>query len=724
MNNFQNHRSEQEVFEELGQVCTGPGFAHAVAFFCFRDNTIPMGDELTTEDVLASYTPDRLIRTEINTLIGLMLKEPLNLQLKDPQTIQNQLERADALLKELHSCLNAPLFNSLKTLSEASERGSEDPFANAAALREPIFYGGESAYDFQYRDLAPIKYKNDEEWLKRNKGFTIEEATSVFRAIADLQSEKLLNRLNSIRSEQPEKWSMLPAYSYDIAEICRSCQHDTKTVAAVLDAFAFPSETRNATFKSLSDFNAANAYPVIKHDNLYYVFQTYTLFEALYETPFFWMLKDKDYKAIAVKNRGLFTETFCYDRLKDVFGSNNVFQNVILRSSKGKDITDIDVLVRFAHIGIIVQAKSKRLSIEARKGNDGILRDDFKKGIQAAYNQGMICAQEIMYGKCHFYDQNNQKIEIADTFDKIFLIGVLCDHYPALTFQCNKLLEYSSSDAIPAPFITDIFNLELATEFLNTPLYFIDYINKRTKYYEKISISHEFTALSYHLKHNLWLEDGFDHIYLADDITSDLDVAVFSRRLGIGGARTPDGILTKFADKTIGKLIKSIETLKNRAPINLGLLLLSLNEECLSDINTAIEQLASLSRKDGRVHDATFWFENPSLGLTVHINDDEINDAAARLNAHCEMRKYLQKASGWYGLCLSSHDYAVRMGVELNYPWTLDPEVEERYKNVPKAAPGRSLREAMKAKHKKIGRNAPCICGSGLKYKKCCLPKR
>jgi preprotein translocase subunit SecA len=26
-----------------------------------------------------------------------------------------------------------------------------------------------------------------------------------------------------------------------------------------------------------------------------------------------------------------------------------------------------------------------------------------------------------------------------------------------------------------------------------------------------------------------------------------------------------------------------------------------------------------------------------------------------------------------------------------------------------------------KSKQKKIGRNAPCPCGSGLEYKKCCM---
>jgi uncharacterized protein YecA (UPF0149 family) len=30
---------------------------------------------------------------------------------------------------------------------------------------------------------------------------------------------------------------------------------------------------------------------------------------------------------------------------------------------------------------------------------------------------------------------------------------------------------------------------------------------------------------------------------------------------------------------------------------------------------------------------------------------------------------------------------------------------------------------ALKPKIKKIGRNAPCPCGSGKKYKKCCLKK-
>jgi uncharacterized protein YecA (UPF0149 family) len=42
---------------------------------------------------------------------------------------------------------------------------------------------------------------------------------------------------------------------------------------------------------------------------------------------------------------------------------------------------------------------------------------------------------------------------------------------------------------------------------------------------------------------------------------------------------------------------------------------------------------------------------------------------------------------------------------------------------VPIEAPLPPKVTALKGKTKKIGRNAPCPCGSGKKYKKCCLNK-
>src|SRR6266852_2801624 len=43
-------RSEQDIFDELAALCASPGYAHATAFFCFRDNIVGYKDELKGED--------------------------------------------------------------------------------------------------------------------------------------------------------------------------------------------------------------------------------------------------------------------------------------------------------------------------------------------------------------------------------------------------------------------------------------------------------------------------------------------------------------------------------------------------------------------------------------------------------------------------------------------------------------------------------------------------
>src|SRR5947207_1789099 len=67
-----------------------------------------------------------------------------------------------------------------------------NPLSRGDVLREVIFYSGESAYSFQYRDFAPSKYFEDDAWLRANKGFVITEARAAALVIARLQEEKLM----------------------------------------------------------------------------------------------------------------------------------------------------------------------------------------------------------------------------------------------------------------------------------------------------------------------------------------------------------------------------------------------------------------------------------------------------------------------------------------------------------------------------------------------------
>ena len=97
-----SHRSEAEVFSDLESLCHSDGYLHTIAYFCFRDNTVRHGEEIQKEDFLEQYGTDRLLRIEISTLIGLACTVKLNANLLTPAKMQENIEKTEALLLELH----------------------------------------------------------------------------------------------------------------------------------------------------------------------------------------------------------------------------------------------------------------------------------------------------------------------------------------------------------------------------------------------------------------------------------------------------------------------------------------------------------------------------------------------------------------------------------------------------------------------------------------------
>lgn len=130
-------RAEQQVFADLAALCCRPGYAHAIANFCFRDNVILYAGDMKEADMRKMFSPSRLIRTEINTLLGLMIKAEIDWSLPTPTTVQEYMDATEQLLEELHDCLSGEFWSGLT--KEAAEKGL-NPFERGAVWREPIFY--------------------------------------------------------------------------------------------------------------------------------------------------------------------------------------------------------------------------------------------------------------------------------------------------------------------------------------------------------------------------------------------------------------------------------------------------------------------------------------------------------------------------------------------------------------------------------------------------------
>jgi hypothetical protein len=377
------------------------------------------------------------------------------------------------------------------------------------------------------------------------------------------------------------------------------------------------------------------------------------------------------------------------------------------------------VLVVFANRAIVLQAKSKRLTIESWKGNDNQIKDDFKQGIQDSYDQGLSCTRLLNNKDMNLLDTNSNRLEISRSFKEIYILCVLSDHYPSLAFQASYFLQVEQDNSITPPFVMDIFLLDAMTEMLQSPLLFLSYINRRTKYVDKIMATHEFTVLSFLLKQNLWLESDLDFLHLNDDLCSVLDVAMMTRREGLPGKKTPEGILTLINNTSFGHLIRQIEEKDDSAIINLGFMLLTLNEDAVQEISNGINVISKRATLDSPHHDFTIWFGKNKTGLTIHCNRDSLEISIRALESHCHKRKYLQKADSWFGICIEPVNKHLRFGVNLEFPWESSEEMDKAVKDFPNKQPYITLSAQEKPK-KKIGRNNPCPCGSRQKYKECC----
>jgi hypothetical protein len=698
-----------------------PGYVNALAYLCFRDNMIVSSENQTKREMHVIHNRERLSRTEISTLIGLIIKSPIDWALPSPHAQQCYVEDTDRLLGELHRALSAAF--SVKDVMEVREPDEKvNPFDSGAVLREPIFYGAESAYDFQYLDLAARRYAADAAWLQDNVGFTIEQACAVAESIHHANTERFERLRDKLKSLHPDEWTILPAFSVTSAEVASIAGLSLELVERILLAFTVPEGELNEGFVGLQDFNVVAAKPLLRQPTGEFVcLQNYALAESIYESPFFWMLPDDAYQPLRDKHRGEFTENFVADRLAAVFGADRVLVNVDIWQGKTK-VGEVDVLVLWADRAIIVQAKSKRLTIEARKGNDQTLRNDFKKSVQDAYDQGLACAQFLGDPGYRFSRVDGTAVVLPVAVTEIFMFCVVSDHYPALSFQTRQFLKTQDVPRVRAALVTDVFLIDVLTELLATPLHFLSFISRRARYADQLLAAQELTILGYHLKKNLWFEENLALVQIAEDFTSDVDIAMAARRRGLPGPATPQGILTRYEGTTLGRILHQIQARPEPAVLDQGFQLLEMGSETLDDLNRMIDRQVRRSQQDGQPHSLAFVFPDRS-GFTALVSGEPDAAATRNLTILCVGRKYAQKADMWFGMCLAPGDTQLRFGLRLAEPWAHDDALDAVTAALPSPSQPKTAYERLfRGVHgaPKVGRNEPCPCGSGKKSKKCC----
>ncbi|MYB76287.1 MAG: hypothetical protein F4X83_04170, partial [Chloroflexi bacterium] len=205
-------RNRSDIVADLERLGQEDGFIYTFCLLVIEHLWSPIVDSGDLKD-----WNQHLSIKELSFLLGLMAKQPLRLDVIPSESIaEEQGSRAFELLGELHQSYSK-LFNvALGNLSKETIGQEEFQSANQQWLEssdriiEPIFYGGDGAYDFQFIELAEKRYAKDKEWLDSYVGSSFEVILKIpmrlkrlsetrFRSLQDSRSfEEYCQRVFSI----------------------------------------------------------------------------------------------------------------------------------------------------------------------------------------------------------------------------------------------------------------------------------------------------------------------------------------------------------------------------------------------------------------------------------------------------------------------------------------------------------------------------------------------
>lgn len=660
-------RNLQSIFDDLRALAQSDGALHDISVLMYRDwvVSIDLQGGKVADDPEKRWSTTKLNSNEFMLLLGLMVQSPSDrtFSVIAPET---EFEgKADKLLQEFHDRLTMD--------SIAFDESAKIEQKLGAAAREAIYYGADSFFLHQLERFGRERYRDDFEWLIRNAGVAARPMVEIARFVM----EHISRQMSAIGAMKKEgitfsKEDLTNSLLIAKAELVK--KFGAGKANAFVAKFATPATNANASFTSPFVVNYANLGPMIDIGEHLYAPNAYRLFASVYESPTYWMIADAVYLDTAAKHRGIFLERAAADLFRSVFGPANVFENVTIQPSKKKTAGEADVLVVYGEFVIVVQAKSKRMTLKARAGDEEALAKDFEGAIQHPYRQAYEFAELIQAGaECNTKDG---KTLVFPPTVRTFPAVVLSDAFPAATFLSNIMLKRSERIA---PVIWDLGVLDCVARMLPTPIEFLYYLKCRSDVFDKMHSDSEYNFLGYHLKYKLAMDPEYESMTLHKDFAEIVEDFMMPQDVGVKPAR-PISILERLDIPVISDLFKSLKT----APPELSSVVIDLYDfsyGSLRDIAKTIETIRTEVAAGKEMKSFSVLTESGGLTyLVCRAMDEKIRIAAEAIG---QKHKYDSKRDRWYVIVDSIDTTApVDALLPLTDTWREDSDLAENSRKV------------------------------------------
>lgn len=604
-------------------------------------------------------------------------------------------------------------------------------------------------YNFSLNDL----YNGILE-LKNNFYFKFENSANELRSIVkkekiDINDDGTYNipeRLDDNKKQKIEEYSN-NIFSLELANI----QENTKWTTFFIEQFIVDKEEYKEFWDNISIenwdrlINKIKYRPLIKIDDNYYILleqQFYDNFDRIAILGMCQKLKNKreEIRARYTSN----VEQVVLNYFKNIFNTKQIYIGNYYEYNQ--KIIENDILLIYDNNVFIIEVKAGNFTPELASSDLDSHKETLNNLIVKA-NQQQDSLEKCLIDKksVTIFDSNNKKtrnkkaeIKINDD-TKIFKIIITAEAFNDIEARIDKVKILSLSENTLVFCLDD---LRVYSEYFRQhPCYFIQYLLQRKKAIGNKNI--DLVDELYHL--GMWIEYNFYNEYInkrikgfeeENDIMGELGIVAISGEDWMEELDTYYNSLWfkkskvskpfRKTPKEIKKVIKFCEEnieLENHT--YLTTFLLNLNFDTQNQIEKIILQSKEFYKNNRRPKygymTLTKKDENDIDGVCISsiYDEQDIDKDVLFKDAYANM--YLAKNNKVLVVVLyyDKKDEIVKVFLRILSPLDYGARTTE----ILNLAEALRCKRGIKLESKKIGRNELCPCGSGKKYKRCCLLK-
>jgi hypothetical protein len=439
-----------------------------------------------------------------------------------------------------------------------------------------------------------------------------------------------------------------------------------------------------------------------------------------------------EFEAIAKRDNKFFSKQYqmhkakwleqrAYEHLCKIFPSSDVYQSLCYPDpDKERSEAEMDLAVKWGPFLLVVEAKSKQFRFEGRVGDVGRLRTDIVKNIQDAFEQSLRVKRYIANtDECQFKEKGTVRLLSFKSADinKIFSISITFNHLADIATRLHQLGDLNLFTDKDYPFSICESDFELLTKAQLTPDVFLHYIQRRIELFSDVREwnGDELDLFSAYLDSRLLLDNltlgkakDVNAMYFSGYSTQFDELMAFER----GEYPTKPSIALNLPPDAI-QIFETLKGYDDDGARWIAFALLALSDKLINNIIQFLLNIDFCSLPLG--YRTMTFVENDTVVVVVGTQAHSFDELRSYMAGKAILEKYRYRANKCIVIgvkhCVDRKPIKLFNTADyIEFEWAYDENSEKLLASYPKAKITQ-----------KIGRNELCICGSGKKFKKCCI---